>query len=42
MLRLDNVSAGYGAVSALRNVDIAVEAGEVVALIGSRRRRLSV
>lgn len=35
MLRLDNVSAGYGAVSALRNVDIAVEAGEVVALIGS-------
>ena len=35
MLRLDNVSAGYGAVSALRNVDITVEAGEVVALIGS-------
>jgi branched-chain amino acid transport system ATP-binding protein len=35
MLRLDNVSAGYGAVTALRNVDIIVEAGEVVALIGS-------
>lgn len=35
MLRLNNVSAGYGAVTALRNVDITVEAGEVVALIGS-------
>jgi branched-chain amino acid transport system ATP-binding protein len=35
MLRLNNVSAGYGAVTALRNVDIIVEAGEVVALIGS-------
>ena len=35
MLRLDNVSACYGAVAALRNVDIAVDAGEVVALIGS-------
>src|ERR1700723_3964830 len=35
MLRLDNISAGYGAVTALRNVDIAVDAGEVVALIGS-------
>jgi branched-chain amino acid transport system ATP-binding protein len=35
MLRLDNVSAGYGAVTALRNVDMTVEAGEVVALIGS-------
>jgi branched-chain amino acid transport system ATP-binding protein len=35
MLRLENISAGYGAVSALRNVDMIVEAGEVVALIGS-------
>ena len=35
MLRLNNVSAGYGAVTALRNVDITVNAGEVVALIGS-------
>jgi branched-chain amino acid transport system ATP-binding protein len=35
MLRLDNVSAGYGAVTALRDVDIGVGAGEVVALIGS-------
>ena len=35
MLRLENVSAGYGAVTALRNVDMIVEAGEVVALIGS-------
>src|ERR1700761_1998113 len=35
MLRLENISAGYGAVSALRNVDMVVDAGEVVALIGS-------
>jgi branched-chain amino acid transport system ATP-binding protein len=35
MLRLNSVSAGYGAVSALQNIDITVEAGEVVALIGS-------
>jgi branched-chain amino acid transport system ATP-binding protein len=35
MLRLNNVSAGYGAVTALRKVDITLEAGEVVALIGS-------
>jgi len=35
MLRLNSVSAGYGAVTALRNVDITVDAGEVVALIGS-------
>ena len=30
MLRLSNVSAGYGAVTALRNVDMTVGAGEVV------------
>jgi branched-chain amino acid transport system ATP-binding protein len=35
MLRLDKVSAAYGAVTALRDGDIAVEAGEIVALIGS-------
>jgi branched-chain amino acid transport system ATP-binding protein len=35
MLRLSKVSAAYGAVTALREVDIAVEAGEIVALIGS-------
>jgi branched-chain amino acid transport system ATP-binding protein len=35
MLRLSNVSAGYGAVTALRKVDLTLEAGEVVALIGS-------
>jgi len=35
VLRLENISAGYGAVSALRNVDMVVEAGEAVALIGS-------
>jgi len=35
MLRLENISAGYGAVTALRNVDMVVASGEVVALIGS-------
>ena len=35
MLRLENISAGYGAVTALRNVDMVVADGEVVALIGS-------
>jgi branched-chain amino acid transport system ATP-binding protein len=35
MLRLENISAGYGAVSALRDVDMVVATGEVVALIGS-------
>jgi branched-chain amino acid transport system ATP-binding protein len=35
VLRLENVSAGYGAVTALHNVDITVEEGEVAALIGS-------
>jgi len=35
MLRLDKVGAAYGAVTALRDVDLAVEAGEIVALIGS-------
>jgi branched-chain amino acid transport system ATP-binding protein len=35
VLRLENISAGYGAVSALRKVDLVVESGEAVALIGS-------
>jgi branched-chain amino acid transport system ATP-binding protein len=35
MLRLDKISAAYGAVTALRDVDLTVEAGEIVALIGS-------
>ena len=35
MLRLENISAGYGAVSALRKVDLVVASGEAVALIGS-------
>jgi branched-chain amino acid transport system ATP-binding protein len=35
MLRLKNVSAAYGAVTALRDIDIAFEPGEIVALIGS-------
>ncbi len=35
MLRLEKVSAAYGAVEALREVDLGIEAGEVVALIGS-------
>jgi branched-chain amino acid transport system ATP-binding protein len=35
MLRLEKVSAAYGAVDALREIDIAIEQGEIVALIGS-------
>lgn len=35
MLRLKGVSVDYGQVAALRSVDIAVDAGEIVALIGS-------
>ena len=35
MLRLSNVSAGYGPVIALRGIDLEIAAGEVVALIGS-------
>lgn len=35
MLRLNKVSAAYGAVSALRDIDLVVNAGEIVALIGS-------
>jgi len=35
MLRLENVSAAYGPVEALRNVSLEVKPGEIVALIGS-------
>jgi branched-chain amino acid transport system ATP-binding protein len=35
MLRLDNVTAGYGAVDVLRDVSIAVPESSVVALLGS-------
>jgi branched-chain amino acid transport system ATP-binding protein len=35
MLRLEKVSAAYGAVEALRAIDLRIEAGEIVALIGS-------
>jgi branched-chain amino acid transport system ATP-binding protein len=35
MLRLKAVSAAYGVVVALRDIDLAIEAGEIVALIGS-------
>jgi len=35
MLRLEKVSAAYGAVDALREIDLSIEAGEIVALIGS-------
>ena len=35
MLRLENVSAGYGRLTALHAVDVQVRAGELVVLIGS-------
>ena len=35
MLQLENVDVFYGAIHALRNVSIAVNAGEVVTLIGA-------
>ena len=35
MLALNGVSAGHGGVPVLRGVDIAVEAGEVVAILGA-------
>ncbi|WP_409013416.1 ABC transporter ATP-binding protein [Deinococcus sp.] len=35
MLALTNLSVNYGAVSALRNVDLHLQAGEVVALLGA-------
>jgi branched-chain amino acid transport system ATP-binding protein len=35
MLRLENISAAYGPVSALRNINVEVKEGEIVALIGS-------
>ena len=35
LLRLDGVHAGYGDLTAVRDVTLAVEAGEIVALVGS-------
>jgi branched-chain amino acid transport system ATP-binding protein len=35
MLRLEKLSAAYGAVDALREIEVIIEAGETVALIGS-------
>ena len=35
MLRIDNVSSGYGRIAVLRDVSLSVAAGEMVALIGS-------
>jgi branched-chain amino acid transport system ATP-binding protein len=35
MLRLEKVSAAYGAVEALREIDLGIDRGEIVALIGS-------
>ncbi|QLD91216.1 ABC transporter ATP-binding protein [Natronomonas salina] len=34
MLELDNVTAGYGPTPVLRNIDLTVEAGEIVGVIG--------
>jgi branched-chain amino acid transport system ATP-binding protein len=34
LLRLDGVEAGYGDLTAVRNVSLAVERGEIVALVG--------
>ena len=35
LLKVDGVRAGYGRTEVLHGVDLAVEAGELVALIGS-------
>jgi branched-chain amino acid transport system ATP-binding protein len=35
MLRLDNVTASYGAITALRGISLEVQAGEIVTLIGA-------
>ena len=35
MLRINNVSTSYGAVQALENVNITVNKGEIVTLIGA-------
>ncbi|MFQ5401473.1 MAG: ABC transporter ATP-binding protein [Anaerolineae bacterium] len=35
MLKLDDVTAGYGPITALRHVSLAVQPGEVVALLGA-------
>ena len=35
MLRVESVSAFYGALQALRNVSVHVSAGEIVALLGA-------
>ena len=35
MLELRNVSSGYGAIEALKSIDIRIESGEIVTLIGA-------
>jgi len=35
MLRLENITAGYGAITALRGVSLTVQQGEIVTLIGA-------
>ena len=35
MLKISNVSTGYGDLKVLFNIDLEIKAGEVVALVGS-------
>ena len=35
LLELENLSAGYGPVQAVRNISLTVDAGEIVTLIGA-------
>jgi len=39
MLEISGIKAGYGSMSVLQGIDMRVEAGEIVALLGSNARR---